>query len=136
MFAHIMVPLDGSELAERALPCAERLAVAAGATLHLVRIVEPPAWPAYVPLTRAPRHGRAPLLLVRAFGAPMRLQHAIVPLDGSERAETALRVVAQLAPQVVSEATLLRVIAAPEEASEADRYLAETAHRLQQTQVA
>ena len=48
MFQQIMVPLDGSELAERALPCAERLGVATGATLHLVHVVElapPLTWP-------------------------------------------------------------------------------------------
>src|SRR5919197_4810308 len=55
MFQQIMVPLDGSELAERALPCAERLGVATGATLHLVHVGErapPLTWPfapAYVP---------------------------------------------------------------------------------------
>jgi len=41
MFGRIMVPLDGSELAERALPCAERLARLMGATLHLVRVAGP-----------------------------------------------------------------------------------------------
>ena len=41
MLRRIMVPLDGSELAERALPCAEQLAVLGDATLHLVRVVEP-----------------------------------------------------------------------------------------------
>ena len=40
MFQQIMVPLDGSELAEQALPCAARLGVATGATLHLVHVVE------------------------------------------------------------------------------------------------
>ena len=55
MFQQIMVPLDGSELAERALPCAEQLGVATGATLHLVHVVElapPLTWPfapAYLP---------------------------------------------------------------------------------------
>jgi nucleotide-binding universal stress UspA family protein len=39
---HLMVPLDGSDLAERALPAAERLAAATGATLHLVRVVDVP----------------------------------------------------------------------------------------------
>jgi nucleotide-binding universal stress UspA family protein len=43
MFKRIMVPLDGSELAERALPHAEYLAKTSGATLYLVRAVEPPA---------------------------------------------------------------------------------------------
>lgn len=37
MFTTILVPLDGSPLAERAVPYAERLARAAGATLTLVR---------------------------------------------------------------------------------------------------
>jgi nucleotide-binding universal stress UspA family protein len=41
MLRRIMVPLDGSELAERALPCAKQLAVLGDATLHLVRVVEP-----------------------------------------------------------------------------------------------
>ncbi len=44
MFDRIMVPLDGSELAERALPYARELAAATNATLHLVRVVDlPPA---------------------------------------------------------------------------------------------
>jgi len=44
MFDRIMVPLDGSELAERALPYARELAAATRATLHLVRVVDlPPA---------------------------------------------------------------------------------------------
>lgn len=41
MYRQIMVPLDGSALAERALPCAERVAAASGATLHLVRVASP-----------------------------------------------------------------------------------------------
>jgi nucleotide-binding universal stress UspA family protein len=43
MYSRIMVPLDGSELAEQALLHAEYLARTSGATLHLVRVVEPPA---------------------------------------------------------------------------------------------
>ena len=43
MFTRIMVPLDGSALAEQALPVAGHLAEVEGATLHLVRVVEPPA---------------------------------------------------------------------------------------------
>jgi nucleotide-binding universal stress UspA family protein len=41
LITQIMVPLDGSALAERALPSAARLAAATGTTLHLVRVVEP-----------------------------------------------------------------------------------------------
>jgi hypothetical protein len=39
MFTQILVPLDGSALAERALPAAARLAAATGAALRLVRVV-------------------------------------------------------------------------------------------------
>ncbi len=219
MFQHIMVPLDGSEVAERALPCAERLAQAAGgtsATIHLVRVVESPPDPSRMvwvpdmvgavptgmyadlvaaetreasvyldrvharvtaaglraraaPLTghvaaalldyeraagidlvvlcshgrsglarfahgsvadRLLRHGRAPVLLVRAFGALVTLEHAVVPLDGSARAEEALPLVEALAQDGLSGVTLLRVIGAPDEGPEAERYLAEVARRL------
>src|SRR5918911_1310166 len=213
MFQQIMVPLDGSELAERALPCAEQLGVATGATLHLVHAVElvpPPTVGfalAYMPgrihgdlvaqetqqatayldkmrervaasgvhvrteqmlgiaaatlldyerdagidlvvmcshgrtgLARFAlgsvaehllRHGTAPVLLVRPFGDPVSLEHAVVPLDGSERAEKALQVVNGLAPDVVREVTLVRVIEGPEQRSEAENYLAEAAQQLQ-----
>src|SRR5436305_1836440 len=77
MFNQIMVPLDGSALAERALPCAERLARASGATLHAV----------------------------------------LAGLEGI----------------AVREVTLLRVIAAPQEGPEAERYLAAVARRLPTT---
>jgi nucleotide-binding universal stress UspA family protein len=40
-FTSIMVPLDGSDLAERALPVAASLARDAGASLHLVAVHEP-----------------------------------------------------------------------------------------------
>jgi nucleotide-binding universal stress UspA family protein len=42
-FARVVVPLDGSALAESALPLARRLAEDLGASLHLVRVVEPGA---------------------------------------------------------------------------------------------
>lgn len=43
MLTQIMVPLDGSELAEQALPYAERLTAAMGGTLHLAVVIELPA---------------------------------------------------------------------------------------------
>lgn len=215
MFRAILVPLDGSALAEYALSCAARLARHTDATLHLVRVVEPPARllapqamePAYVPgayldevmsamdeaatdyldataqrltatglcvqvaqldgLTmpalldyqhraridlvamcshgrsglgrlafgsvadRLLRHGSAPVLHVRPFGAPAAFTQALVPLDGSRHAEAALDVVAQLAhQQVLREVQLLRVIGASEEGPEAERYLAAIAQCL------
>jgi nucleotide-binding universal stress UspA family protein len=41
MYKRILVPLDGSKLAERALPAAEELARLMRAPLHLVRVVDP-----------------------------------------------------------------------------------------------
>ncbi len=41
MFRHILVPLDGSSLAEQALPLAARLAKASGGVLTLLRITNP-----------------------------------------------------------------------------------------------
>jgi nucleotide-binding universal stress UspA family protein len=40
MFKQILVPLDGSAFAERALPVATALATSGGAGLALVRVVE------------------------------------------------------------------------------------------------
>ena len=64
------------------------------------------------------------------------MAHAVVPLDGSERAEKALQVVDQLARYVVHEVTLLRVIGAAEEGPEAEHYLDEVARRLTQEHLA
>ena len=41
MYRRILVPLDGSKLAERALPAAEEQGRLMGAPLHLVRVVDP-----------------------------------------------------------------------------------------------
>jgi len=38
MFRHILVPLDGSSLAEQALPLAARLAKVSGGTITLLRV--------------------------------------------------------------------------------------------------
>lgn len=42
MFQHLLVPLDGSERAERALPIAARIAHATHGMIYLVRVVSPP----------------------------------------------------------------------------------------------
>lgn len=42
MFQHILVPLDGSRQAEKALPIAARIAQASHATVVLLRVVTPP----------------------------------------------------------------------------------------------
>ncbi len=42
MFEHLLVPLDGSRLAEAALPAALRLATAFSADITLVQVIQPP----------------------------------------------------------------------------------------------
>jgi len=42
MFRRVLVPLDGSRMAERALPIAARIARASGGTIILVRVVTTP----------------------------------------------------------------------------------------------
>jgi nucleotide-binding universal stress UspA family protein len=43
MYQRIVVPLDGSDLAEQALATAEGLATSTGASIHLVRVVDFPS---------------------------------------------------------------------------------------------
>ena len=215
MFRQIMVPLDGSALAEGALVYADRLARLAmqraersGATIHMVRVVAPVFIPApwgtdvygaiaqdsEAEMLRAAeyldglprrlsatgiqvraalltgslvagllqyelqegidlivlgsheqsglvrlslgsmmhsllRRGPAPLFVVPPAINSAHLEHAIVPLDGSAGAERALALLSHLAPAVVHEATLLRVIGAPGETVEAFRYLSRLARR-------
>lgn len=212
MFTRILVPLDRSELAERALPGAERLAQQMGATLHLVRVIEPPPSSyGYVALgyddlvatetttgeeylqqlrerlvsdglsvhtrqlfgyaagtlldyerdagidlvvmcshgrgglprfalgsvaERLLRHGTAPVLLVRAFGAPLALHEAVVPLDGSALAEKALPLVDQLAHGTLREVTLLRAVRGQGDGPAAEHYLKEAAQHLHQEHLA
>ena len=40
MVEHILVPLDGSDLAEKALPHAQNLAKSSGATIHLIQVYD------------------------------------------------------------------------------------------------
>lgn len=51
MLARILVPLDGSHRAERAIPVAARVARATGGTVLLVRVITPPSMygPSFVP---------------------------------------------------------------------------------------
>jgi nucleotide-binding universal stress UspA family protein len=219
---HIMVPLDGSELAERALPVATRVASALSATLVLARITlplttPPAAWDemisshlyqemidkaahdadAYlegmarplraqglpvqtiteqgvaaptlidllarlqiglIVMTTHARSGMArfalgsvadaltreshvPVLLLRPLIEEQEresLDHALIPLDGSELAEAALGPAVALAGVLVRSMTLLRVVpkrdghAALEEMETAERYMAEARTRLKE----
>jgi nucleotide-binding universal stress UspA family protein len=215
MYRQIMVPLDGSEVAEQALAVADQLArlyrrraVLGGVTIHLVRVVDPiPVLPwgaspfgmlnmpestldheteaaaEYLEMVRyrlstaglevrvstligtvsaalleyersaridlvimsshgrtglarlvmgsvaesLMRQGQAPVLLVHPSGDPLRLDHAVVPLDGSPEAERALLALRELSLNAVREATLLQVIYNSQQYLPAMRYLSRIA---------
>jgi hypothetical protein len=69
------------------------------------------------------------VLLVNAFGSLVSMDHAVVPLDGSARAE-ALRLAERLAGNMIREVTLLRVIETPAQGPDAERYLEQAARSL------
>jgi nucleotide-binding universal stress UspA family protein len=85
----VLVPLDGSALAEEALTTAELVAGAFGAELMLLRVVEPPVYPlygdgyAYIPfdedaeLADAERYLQTQALRLRAAGTTTRTRTAI-----------------------------------------------------------
>ena len=56
MFRHLLVPLDGSRLAESALPAAGELAHRLGASVTLLHVLEPTA----PPTVHGDRHLRSP----------------------------------------------------------------------------
>jgi nucleotide-binding universal stress UspA family protein len=218
-FGTILVPLDGSALAEQAMPLAGRLASATESSMLLVRVVGPISPPLTFPNGTAPAeiyqavfdaekqavqdylaqqqqvmrkyeipvqtlisygvaelslldlmerpdiglvvmttHGRTglarfalgsvadrlarggtkPVLLLRAFdhaGPTELVDRALVPLDGSTRAEQALPLVQKLAGRVLREVRLVRVIApdaTAEEEEVAQQYLIHARERLLQ----
>ncbi len=217
-FGTVLVPLDGSTLAERALPIAKQLALATGSNLLLARISPILTWTTTLSAEGAPivpeiyqqllddeerlaqeylarqaetlhsqdivvrtfftyghpasclldledqehvglvvmtthgrtglarfalgsvadrlvRGGQIPVLLLRSFGKTCsvdEMHRALVPLDGSTRAEQAMTSAQQLAGHVLREIVLLRVVdadATPADMSEAERYLEEVAVR-------
>lgn len=69
------------------------------------------------------RHGSAPVLLLRSYGKEChaeRLERAIVPLDGSPRAERALDLCRLLGGPVVRELVLMRAVAGTRDDTEED----------------
>lgn len=69
MYRRIVVPLDGSSLAEKALPQAEELAWLTGASIHLIWVVD---------YTRLERYGPYALALEYSAAEPMLAEeHAV-----------------------------------------------------------
>lgn len=89
---------------------------------------------------RVMRGGSAPTLLLRSFHegvaqAPIQLSHVVVPVDGSELAETAFDMVEALAGSVIKAITLLRVLpleAGAGQTQDARNYLYDVARRLRE----
>jgi len=79
MYTRIVVPLDGSELAERALPDAERLARLISAPIHLLRVVD---------LTLLPWYGQFEMSMEYAATEQMLA-------DDSDAASTYLQTIAE-----------------------------------------
>ena len=214
----ILVPLDGSALAERALPVAERLALALRGNVLLARVIPLMTWTTMLATEATPvapevyqrlvddedrmareylakqadslrghdllvrtcaargepastlialesqeqvglvvmtTHGRTgmarfalgsvadrlvcagdvPVLVLRSFGQDDSIGHmerALIPLDGSARAERALVLTRRLAGSVVKRALVVRVVAedaTPDEKASAQRYLDEVYER-------
>ena len=67
MYSSILVPLDGSDLAERAMPHVQGLAKPCGATVHLIQVVEchPKGSPAFGPGVESHRTQDADFALQR-----------------------------------------------------------------------
>lgn len=85
MFDRIMVLLDGSPAAERALPYAEHLAATAGGALHLARVVELPAAVRSQPLG-APVNVYEPVIAAQRQEATAYLERVSARLTGTGRA--------------------------------------------------
>ena len=212
MFKRILVPTDGSPLAERAFPLAERIAASQGASLIVARVMPPMTWLGYDPTISSMaetyqqffdamddecqrylanvaerfrgagltvetelvhgipgaalvdleakfvpdlvvmgshgrsglarfalgsvadltvREGTAPVLIVRSHAPALSgLERALVPLDGSALAESALPMVQAMAVKPIDEVRLLRVVDIERDRAEADDYLERIADRL------
>ena len=80
---------------------------------------------------RLVREGIAPVLLVRSFTAAVgNMDSALVPLDGSSVAESALPVVEMLAGKPLRTVRLLRAVSGSDTKEGADEYLRDIAERL------
>ena len=84
MYTRIVVPLDGSELAEHALPFAEEMSCLTGAPIHLVRVIDP--IPNGVALYGALVDGAAYALAEQSDRDEAELYLATIAADLSERA--------------------------------------------------
>ena len=106
MFNHILVALDGSELAERALPMAENLARNSNATIHLIQVVS------RQPELEAARGGGAPSL--QAVEIERDLAHQLVEARLSRGKEYLEGVAGQLKSAGIEAETTIREGAAVE----------------------
>src|SRR3972149_3250339 len=120
MFRHMLVPLDGSRLAEAVLPVTAAFARALGAKVTLLHVVEPAAPTTVhgdVHLTQAEEavaRGTPPVLLMAPTAVRREqvwtVRRLLVSLDGSEMAEAALLAATALAHGFAAEILLVMVV--------------------------
>ncbi len=90
MYRHILLPLDGSKLAEAVLPCAAQMARAFQASITLLHVADPAAAPA----TGAPPSPHSPLTSAREALAKERVE-AVTATATGHAAEEIVRYAAQ-----------------------------------------
>lgn len=108
----VLVPLDGSDLAEAALESARLLAEGLGARLHLLRVVEPPSYPlygdgyAYIPFDdEAERANARQYLLAQVEKLAARGQHATVEVAVGPADAIIARIAGEQRTDVIAMAT-------------------------------
>ena len=89
MFANILVPLDGSELGERALSLAQSLAKSSGATIHLLHSVS------RRPELEATRGGSA-IVSIQAIEVEMGLARQLIEMQQKQGGDYLERVAAKV----------------------------------------
>jgi nucleotide-binding universal stress UspA family protein len=105
MFKHLLVPLDGSSLAEAALPAAARLAVILGARVTLVHVIERDA-PQEIHGERHltnPDEARGYLdeTAIRAFPAGIQVEKHVHTSEVSNVAQSIVEHVGELGPDLI-----------------------------------
>jgi nucleotide-binding universal stress UspA family protein len=105
MFKHLLVPLDGSKLAEAALPAAARLAEILGARVTLVHVIERDA-PQEIHGERhltSPDEARSYLdeTAIRAFPAGMQVEKHVHTSEVSNVAQSIVEHVGELGPDLI-----------------------------------
>src|SRR5919205_855578 len=103
MYRRIVVPLDGSKLAERSLPQAEELARLTGAPIHLIWVVD---------YTRLERYGPYALALEYSAAEPMLAEEHATAMTYLRGVETMLSAAGLIVDSEVVQGRVAREVVA------------------------